>query len=130
MRQDHGSFVLQSDGGYTSFTFTGKPSAAVRDALKANRYRWSPSCGHWWKATGIYADFSDALAKLIDRENGVRRVDGACWTCKAADGYFRRYGAATPVYCDKCQAIHQAAEHGSRDFIDVDAIYEDSCREA
>lgn len=27
-----------------------------------------------------------------------------CWECKAPEGKFRCYGAASPVYCDACEA--------------------------
>jgi hypothetical protein len=128
MRMNHTHFTLESNGGVTSFTFNGKPSETVRASLKAQKYRWSPSAGHWWKATSVYADFSEALSRLCDREAGIRRADGACWDCKSANGYFRRYGAATPVYCDACQAKHQETERAP--YVDVDALYEDQCQAA
>lgn len=32
-----------------------------------------------------------------------------CWDCGDPDGKFRNFGAATPVYCDACHAIHKGA---------------------
>jgi hypothetical protein len=113
--------------------FTDKPSAAIRSTLKAHGFRWSPSMGQWWRTavTGA-ADFIAGLQKQIDDEAGIRRVDAPCWDCKAAEGYFRRYGARTPVYCDACHAKHWEAEYGYLESpraaaIDVDRMYEDDC---
>ncbi len=91
--------------------------------LKANGFRWSPSAGQWWRRriTGT-ADFLAAL----DRAIGPRRPDGACWQCQAPEGYFRPYGAATPVYCDACHKAQRAAPQIDR----FDLDHEDRCREA
>lgn len=33
-----------------------------------------------------------------------RKPDAPCWICKAPEGFFRARGAATPVWCDACNA--------------------------
>ena len=82
--------------------FDAKPSEAMRTALRCQGFRWNPQSRTWyarrWTAAGI-----EALEDLDRRERGEPRPpDGPCWRCKAP-GYFRAYGAATPVYCDACE---------------------------
>jgi hypothetical protein len=104
-------------------TFSEKPPDAIRSILKANGFRWSHVGGFWWRrAVKGAADFLAAL----DRAVGPRRPDGACWSCGAPEGYFRPYGAATPVYCDACHAKRQEQP----DLMGVDRAYEDACRDA
>jgi hypothetical protein len=69
-------------------------------------------------------------------------IVGACWECKAPEGKFRCYGAATPVYCDACEARirpttldwklrHPEARKSVRYVPDAtDIAYEDACASA
>jgi hypothetical protein len=87
-------------------SFDAKPSAAIRSALKYQGFRWSPAAQTWsaqrWTSAGV-----EAIENMERRERGERRPpDGTCWKCKAAPGWFRPFGAATPVYCDAC---HESA---------------------
>ena len=96
--------------------FDTKPSDDVRQILRANGFRWHPASGRWWrrKVTGA-ADVLGALHKALapKRPDGRPvRPDGTCWRCKDPDGWFRSYGPATPVYCDKCEAESRAARAG------------------
>ena len=119
-------------GGQSSLRFPGKPTVAVRSALKANRYRWSRASGYWWKrgATGS-ADFVAHLRLMIDKEAGISpRPDAPCWKCKDPEGYFRNRGASTPVYCDTCNAADLKAEEDRRNAPDAfDMLVEDSYRD-
>ena len=47
-------FDYQIQGG-VSIRFDGKPSAAIRSALKNNGYRWSPAGQNWWKRSAAGA---------------------------------------------------------------------------
>jgi hypothetical protein len=110
--------------------FSEKPNACNRSLLKANGFRWSPASGQWWRprVKGA-ADFLMAL----DRAINPRRPDGACWICKAPEGFFRPQGAATPVWCDACHAaVMQQVDIASEcaDPMGVDRAYEDACRDA
>lgn len=98
-------------GPHTWLTFNEKPPEAIRALLKGAGFRWAPDGGYWWRR-GVRgaADFIAALERRI----GPRKPDGACWTCKAPEGFFRRYGAATPVYCDRCHKAHRAAHDKPR----------------
>jgi hypothetical protein len=118
-------------GPDTRLTFNEKPLEAIRSLLKGAGFRWSPSAGCWWRR-GVRgaADFITALDKRL----GPRKPDGACWTCGAAEGYFRPYGAATPVYCDRCQELRRQQERARGEittpYVDaVDAAYEEQCRQ-
>jgi hypothetical protein len=103
MSNEH--FKADIGGGMVSLAFDGKPSESVRATLKRCSFRWSPSGGYWWRReVGGAADFIAALRLQMDREAGIRRPDGQCWDCKSAPGFFRNYGAATPVRCDACEA--------------------------
>jgi len=113
--------------------FSAKPDERIRDMLKANGFRWSPSAGLWWRRRICgAADFLGAL----DRALNPGRPDGACWVCESPNGFFRAEGAATPVRCDACEAAIIAKrsatpgthEHLCDDRFDLD--YEDRCREA
>ena len=118
-------------GNQSTLTFPGKPSPAIRAALKNNRYRWSPSGGYWWKsgATGS-ADFAAHLRVMLDREAGIRRPDAPCWKCKDPAGFLRARGAAAPVYCDACNAADLKAEDDHRNAPDgFDLLVEDSYRD-
>jgi hypothetical protein len=98
-------------GPDTRLTFNEKPDAGIRSLLKGAGFRWAPQGGFWWRR-GVRgaADFIAAL----DRKIGPSKPDGACWTCKAPDGFIRPYGAATPVYCDRCHKAHAAAHDKPR----------------
>lgn len=52
----------------SSFTFEGKPPAEVRQTLKSNGYRWSPSTGTWTRQLTGNARYS---AKRIVQELGA-----------------------------------------------------------
>lgn len=87
-----------------SVEFDSKPCERVRSILKASGFRWN---GRIWNRRRVKgaADVLDAIRKAIEpkRPDGRPvRPDGPCWTCKAADGYFRNRGAAAPVLCDRC----------------------------
>lgn len=102
------TYVIGPD---TKLTFPGKPSEDVRGILKNCGFRWHPSGGFWWKrGTRGAADFILAL----DKRMSPKRPDGACWGCRSPDGYFRPYGASTPVYCDACHAKHVAQEKAAQ----------------
>ena len=115
-----------------SVRFNHKPAERIRAMLKTNGFRWSPAGGFWWRArVEGFADFCAAL----DRALHPGLPDGACWRCNAPEGFFRPFGASTPVYCDACyQAVrdHQQQrgtfppERPDRS----DLEYEDRCREA
>jgi hypothetical protein len=114
-----------SIGAGVHITFNEKPDERIRSMLKANGFRWSPSLGEWWRRSVSGA--ADFLAAL-DRAVGPRRPDGVCWRCKSPEGYFRPRGAATPVYCDACDAKNGEADTIPDGCSDLD--YEDRCREA
>jgi hypothetical protein len=105
--------------------FSEKPDERIRGMLKASGFRWAPAAGLWWRRRIEGA--ADFLAAL-DRAIGPRRPDGPCCHCKAPEGFFRRYGAATPVYCDACHAEHERqyrADYGLPD--PTDLASEDDC---
>ena len=116
-----------------TITFDSKPDERVRSCLKANSFRWNPAGGYWWRTrvTGA-ADVIAAVRKLTES----KRPDGKCWKCQSAEGYFRNFGAATPVYCDACAKVEdekrygwldkkKPAEQGLADMVDL--AYEDDC---
>ena len=51
-----------------------------------------------------------AIARLSRYSEWLRGVVGPCWACKSPNGKFRQYGAATPVYCDECEAKSRAGQ--------------------
>lgn len=83
--------------------FNEKPSATILSMLKYQGFRWSSRSKVWYRKRGHSWDFLQTLDKEQDKTNGIRRPDGKCWICGDENGFFRNYGAATPVYCDKCQ---------------------------
>lgn len=115
-------------GNYVELTFNGKPSDAIRSAMKANGFRWSKDSGKWWRGSvrGA-ADLIAAIRTMVDRENGIRRPDGKCWECQDDNGFFRRHGAATPVYCDKCHEIDLTERKKQYSPDSTDLAYEDDC---
>lgn len=108
---------------YSEFKFAEKPPEAIRSILKGHGYRWSPASSVWWRprATG-HADVAMAIDHVIHKLSG--KPDGQCWDCTSPQGFFRNYGAGTPVYCDACHAKHNKP---TSPFIDVDRLYEDDC---
>jgi hypothetical protein len=106
--------------GHASVTFSEKPPEKIRAMLKAHGFRWSPVGGFWWRSRvkGV-ADFLAAL----DRACNPGKPDGACWKCQSPQGFFRRQGAATPVYCDACYAVLNTPDRTNLD-------YEDACARA
>jgi hypothetical protein len=98
-------------GPDTRLMFNEKPPLAIRSLLKGASFRWSPSDGSWWRR-GVRgaADFITALERKI----GPRVPDAAYWICKAPEGYFRPYGAATPIYCNRCHKVEKAAHDKPR----------------
>jgi len=117
------TFTQVIDAGRVSVMFNAKPDERIRAMLKANGFRWSPAGGFWWRRQ--VKGFADFLAAL-DRALNPGRPDGACWLCKAPEGFFRPQGAATPVYCDACHKALTAPAQPDR----FDLEYEDRCREA
>jgi hypothetical protein len=107
-------------GPDTRITFTTKPPEAIRALLKGAGFRWSPVAGCWWRRGCKGA--ADFLAAL-DRRMNPGRPDGPCWRCNAPEGFFRRQGAATPIYCDACYKALSAPDRSDLD-------YEDRCRDA
>lgn len=130
------TFTWEMSCGSTFIKFSDKPSATIRGILKANQFRWSPTGGNWWKrGTSGAAAFIDSLQLAIDREVGIRRVDGPCFDCQAPEGYMRQYAARSAVLCDACSAKRYATDWGNRpaeqhlaDMVDI--AYEDSCARA
>jgi hypothetical protein len=120
------SFKSAIDCGEVRVIFSAKPDERIRGMLKAAGFRWSPAVRLWWRRR--VAGAADFLAAL-DRALNPGRPDGACWRCHSPDGFFRPFGAATPVYCDACYAIERDARNGTR-ADPVDLAYEDSCRDA
>lgn len=112
--------------GDVRIRFDAQPSADVRRILKASGFRWSPREGVWWRrrVSGA-ADVLTAIDKQLHKESGA--PDGKCWKC-GEPGHFRSYGAATPVYCDACEAENRQARE-VRDFRPdpIDMAYEDDC---
>jgi hypothetical protein len=106
MTLKHDGITFDIGTGQTTFTFAGKPSARIREALKANRFRWSPSGGYWWRrSAGGAADLFWSICKIHDKETGKpRRVDGPCTRCSTLNGYMRSLGAGSAVLCDDCNA--------------------------
>ena len=117
------TFTHVIETGRASVMFTAKPDERIRSMLKVSGFRWSPAGGFWWRRR--VEGFADFLAAL-DRAINPRRPDGACWRCKAPEGFFRPQGAATPVYCDACHAALNAPPQTDR--FDID--HEDRCRAA
>src|SRR5215831_8678402 len=113
-------FSYSLANGATSITFPRKPEEGIRAILKSAGFRWSPSGGCWWRR-GVKgaADFLAAL----DRALNPGRPDGNCWRCQSPEGFFRRSGAATPVYCESCWATLNTPDRSDLD-------YEDRCRDA
>lgn len=108
-----------------SVRFPERPDQRVRDCLKANGFRWDPRAGLWFRrrVQGI----ADLLAAL-DRMLNPGRPDGQCWTCGSPEGRFRARGAATPVWCDACNA--KQIEREAHDPMGFDRACEDQCRDA
>jgi hypothetical protein len=115
-------FKFSIGPGDTRITFRDKPDEAIRALLKAAGYRWLPASGCWWRR-GVRGA-ADFLA-LLDEKMNPGRPDGACWRCRAPEGFFRPQGAATPDYCDQC---HKALTAPRSDRFDPDD--EDRCRQA
>ena len=82
-------------------SFDAKPPTEILSILKANGFRWNRHFWHRRKVTGT-GNLVAAIEKRIEVLSGIKRPDGKCWTCGDPNGYFRNRGAATPVYCDKC----------------------------
>ena len=107
----HYSFM----GGATIW-FDTKPPDDVRQILRAHGFRWRPASQRWWRrrvrgAANVLGAVEKALAPKRPDGRPVK-PDGKCWRCGDADGWFRSYGPATPVYCDACEAESRAARAG------------------
>lgn len=62
---------------------------------------------YWQRGAGAYhvnCDSAAAAQEQYDRQSG-KAIVGPCWKCKSPAGRFRSRGPATPVYCDRCDAI-------------------------
>ena len=96
------TFTHVIDSHRVSVMFTGKPPEAIRAMLKGHGFRWSPVGGFWWRArVKGFADFLAALDHALNPDK-PHKPDGACWRCNSPEGFFRPYGASTPVYCEAC----------------------------
>ena len=93
----------KADISQGTISFDGVPNATIRQMLKFQGFRWSPREQYWYRVRGSSWDFLQTLDKEIDKVNGIRRPDGNCWKCGSEQGFFRSYGAASPVYCDECE---------------------------
>src|SRR5262245_58874982 len=101
------TFTHVLERGRVSVMFTDKPEERIRDMMKRNGFRWSRE-GFWYRLrVEGFADFLAALRRALE----PGKPDGACWVCKSPEGFFRPYGAATPVYCDECHAAIKQKEH-------------------
>ena len=49
---------------------------------------------------------------LLLRDGRVRHSYPFCWRCDAPEGFFRPFGASTPVFCEACYRM--AREHQDR----------------
>jgi hypothetical protein len=107
--------------------FSAKPDERIRSMLKGHGFRWEPREGVWWRrrVEGA-ADFLTALDRAINPD----RPDGPCWKCNAPAGFFRQYGAATPVYCAACHEEAQRAYRAQWHPDPTDLAYEDACARA
>ncbi len=124
------AFKSQISGGVT-VAFDSKPAEPIRAMMKANGFRWVSASGAWYRqrVTGA-ADFLTALERKC-RPAGT--PDAPCWKCQNPNGFFRRQGAATPVYCDGCWSeLNTPAECAAHSpYVDAtDLAYEDQCRNA
>ncbi len=114
--------------GQCTLTFDGKPSADIRTALKANKFRWTPAGGYWWNARPRdFAGLIDHLQRMIDKSEGRRpKPDGACWKCQASDGFHRLHGAASTVLCDECERLDREEYRRRYQPDTFDMAYEDA----
>ena len=76
-RSEHGYTIRPNEQyGSLEITFDSKPSQEVRDALKANKYRWNGKKGVWYGKTD-QKTIVDALDKTYEAEPDVMdTVDG------------------------------------------------------
>ena len=89
-------------GPDTRITFPDKPSEAIRSLLKGAGFRWSPSAGCWWRR-GFVAPWTSSPRWNARSARASRTALAGC--ARAAEGFFRNEGAATPVRCNQCQAV-------------------------
>lgn len=131
-----------------SLTVTGYSDANIKETMKIMNSKFPGVCrdcgaqvqrgstiGYHGRGAGISC--SRCIGKA---EPAANPVVGPCWECKAPEGKFRQYGAATPVYCDVCETrirpttfdykLRHAKPGKSEDYACSDMGYEDRCAEA
>jgi hypothetical protein len=81
----------------------------VRKQIKALGGVWNKA-RQGWLVPDHNAATASALAGQKPAPSEPRKPVAPCWECKDPNGFFRPYGAATPVYCDSCHAKRRAAE--------------------
>lgn len=89
------------------FWFSEKPSEPVRSLLKSAGFRWDPRDACWRIRGGIDVDaFCKRLDKLTDPD-APAKPDAPCWTCGDSNGFFRKQGPFTPIYCNACHEVRK-----------------------
>ena len=96
----------------SSFTFEGKPPAEVRQTLKSNGYRWSPSTGTWTRQLTGNARYS---AKRI-----VQELGGTAEVTQSVDSDFAQDAAPRSMTFDAAPSQRRKDENG---FMHVDASH-------
>ncbi len=105
--------------------FAGTCACCSKSIAKGELIAWSKRGGaQHAKCAGVYVPVAP------------QDVRAACWICGDAEGKFRQRGAATPVWCDACNAKEAQKEADYRKprerFVPdaFDLAYEDRCAEA
>ena len=96
----------------SSFTFEGKPPAEVRQTLKSNGYRWSPSTGTWTRQLTGNARYS---AKRI-----VQELGGTAEVTQSVDSDFAQDTTPRSMTFDAAPSQRRKDENG---FMHVDASH-------
>ena len=96
----------------SSFTFEGKPPAEVRQTLKSNGYRWSPSTGTWTRQLTGNARYS---AKRI-----VQELGGTAEVTQSVDSDFEQDTTPRSMTFDAAPSQRRKDENG---FMHVDASH-------
>ena len=92
-------YTARIQQGYTIIAFDAKPLPDALAVIKQAGMRWNASDKTWAGKVD-----HDKVCKRLDQALGLPlKPDGACWQCKAPNGFFRHQGPFTPVYCDDCQ---------------------------
>lgn len=96
----------------SSFTFEGKPPAEVRQTLKSNGYRWSPSTGTWTRQLTGNARYS---AKRIVQELGATTE-----VTQSVDSDFAQDSTPRSMTFDAAPSQRRVDENG---FMHVDSCH-------